>query len=863
MDNNTVLELKGITKTYETAGESVQALKGIDLQFGSSEFVSILGPSGCGKTTMLNIIGGLDRYTSGDLVINGVSTKNYKNRDWDTYRNHSIGFVFQNYYLIPHQSVITNVELSMTLAGVSKKERRERAKEALRMVGLESQMRKRPNQLSGGQMQRVAIARAIVNNPDIILADEPTGALDTQTSIQVMDILKELSKDRLVIMVTHNPDLADRYSTRIVRMLDGLITDDSQIPQTEQITEDTEKASPEKQSNTNTEQISENGMKKKGKKQKVRKPSMSFGTAFGLSLKNLFTKKGRTILTCFAGSIGIIGIALIYAVSQGTTMYIDAVQEETLSSYPLTIQAQTVDTSNILSTFMGKAKELEGHEKDAVYQKDIIYEMINSLTTVTTHENDLQAFKTYIETEWANEESPLHDALNGIQYSYNNDLVVYTKAVDGKITKSDTQALLSQLMSSMSRGGSSSSSSVASMMAGNTWTELLQGEAGEPINELVTNQYDIIYGRWPSSYDEIVLFVDENNELDDMTLYALGLKTEDEVKKLMMSAMMKREVEYESRSWSYEEICSRDFRTILTCDCYALDPETKLYVDTRGTDESLAKLYDNALVLRVVGIARPNEDASSHMVNGTAGYTHGLTEYIIAKAKESQVVKAQLASPDKNIVSGKEFSDQQSDLTKALRKLGYVDLNKPSSISLFASSFAAKDIIEDAIAQYNKGLDKLERIKYTDYVGIIMSSVTTIINAITYVLIAFVSVSLIVSSIMIGVITLISVQERTKEIGILRAIGASKRNVSTMFNAETGIIGFVSGLFGVGLTWLLTIPINAILHAVTGIGTLGAYLPPRVAMILVLISTLLTLIAGIIPSRSAAKKDPVVALRTE
>jgi len=999
-----LLELKKIKKVYHTGGEDIEALKGIDLKFRDNEFVSILGPSGCGKTTLLNIIGGLDQYTSGDLVINGISTKEYKDRDWDTYRNHSVGFVFQSYNLIPHQTVLSNVELALTLSGVSKKERRKRAKEALEKVGLANQIRKKPSQLSGGQMQRVAIARAIVNNPDIILADEPTGALDTETSIQVMDILKEIAKDRLVVMVTHNPDLAEKYSTRIVKMLDGNIISDSKPITDEELQKETAKAQSREEIN-----------------RKKKKPSMSFGTSFGLSLKNLITKKGRTALTSFAGSIGIIGIALIYAVSSGTTTFIDHVQEETLASYPLTIEAKNVDITTLLSTFMGKAHSVSEHEDDAIYQKAMLYEMTNAMNSLETQENDLKAFKEYIEKERTDENSKLGMALAGVQYSYDIDLQVYTKNVDGTIIRSDTEAMTLELMkkylnidmSNMlalrerSIMGSSSSIMTSSM---NLWKELIPGENGEAVNDVIERQYDLVYGRWPSRYDEIILFVDENNEIDDMTLYALGLKSEEEMKKLMEASVNHTTVDYEVQKWSYEEICDMDFRTVLNSDCYIYDEKTGTYTDLRNTEAGLKYLYDNALKLKVVGIAKPSENSIASSNRSYIGYTSDLTKYVIENAYNSEAVKEQKANPNIDIFTGLPFKDndgtvtteekakefkeyiealdvsgkanayikimsipsdeeieqfisstlenmsradmeaamapaivQQTGMDEAtitgyissmsdddlkamfiqalteqysaqyaeqvnrqmssmtneqlaaaldmevsqyndemcaklydeilefsdstyednLIKLGCVDMDSPTAINLYASTFENKDAIKDAIAEYNESVDDLKEITYTDYVGLMMSSVTTIINAITYVLIAFVAVSLIVSSIMIGVITLISVQERTKEIGILRAIGASKRNISTMFSAETVIIGFTSGLLGVVITYLLCIPINLILHRLTGLNNLSAILPVQTAVILIVISILLTLIAGIIPSRSAAKKDPVVALRTE
>ena len=1002
-----MLELKHITKEYPAGGQPVEALKGVDLQFRESEFVSILGPSGCGKTTLLNIIGGLDQYTSGDLVINGRSTKDFKDRDWDAYRNHSIGFVFQSYNLIPHQTVLQNVELALTLSGVSKGERRRRAKEALEQVGLGSQLRKRPSEMSGGQMQRVAIARAIVNDPDIILADEPTGALDTETSIQVMEILKEISKDRLVVMVTHNPDLAQQYSTRIVRMLDG------------EVTGDTAPLSPE-EAQRERAQSSE----KAEAARKVKRPSMSFATSFTLSLKNLFTKKGRTALTSFAGSIGIIGIALIYAVSQGTTSYIDAIQEDTLSSYPLTLEAQTMDLGSLMEEFIDAAQSDGDHDMDSVYEKPMVYNMVNALSAADTIENDLRSFKEYLEKRRADPEDPLYSAISGVQYTYDTQLLVYTETVDGAILHSDSQELMEDLlreyfgidMSSMndlqdSYGGMSALSSLSpsgsSMVL---WQEMLSGDDGALISPLLESQYDLVYGSWPNDYNEVVLVLDENNELDDMALYALGLKPQEEMDAIMQAAVDQTEVELDSQNWSYEDICSREYRTILNSDCYAFDQASGLYTDLRDTDAGLRYLYDNGIPLKVSGIIRPNENASAHMLSGSIGYTSALTEYMAQQAADSPAVQAQLDDPNKDIFTGLPFQETTGDLTaeekeaafreyvslldekgKAetylaiqsiptqeqvdeavsqstgsmdraqmeeslstaltsqagldegevkdyvssmsdqelsdlftqmaeeqyraqyaagvqeqmagmdtaqlaaaldaametyttdqcgeyydqaltfsdstyednLKTLGYVDLDDPATINMYAASFEDKDVIEQAIADYNDSVDDLQQIQYTDYIGLMMSSITTIINAITYVLIAFVAVSLVVSSIMIGVITLISVQERTKEIGILRAIGASKRNVSRMFNAETIIIGFASGALGVIITGLLCIPINLILHNVTGIQTLNAYLPPQVALILILISTGLTLFSGIIPSRSAAKKDPVVALRTE
>ena len=1002
-----MLELKNIVKTYPAGEGQVHALRGIDLQFRQNEFVSILGPSGCGKTTMLNIIGGLDQYTAGDLIINGRSTKDFKDRDWDAYRNHSVGFVFQSYNLIPHQSVLQNVELALTLSGVPKQERRQRAKKALEQVGLGDQLKKRPGEMSGGQMQRVAIARALVNDPDIILADEPTGALDTETSLQVMEILKEVAKDRLVVMVTHNPDLAERYSTRIIRMLDGVITGDS-MPVTEREVE----LAPKKEQG------------------KIKKPSMSFGTAFMLSLKNLFTKKGRTTLTAFAGSIGIIGIALILAISQGMTTYIDTVQEEALSSYPLAIQDATIDMSSLMETFMGMNSENSQHELDAVYKKSAIYDMINALNSLDMMENDLRSFKQFVDQQLADEESTLYGAVSGVQYSYRLPLLVYTKSLDGNIIPSDTQQLMSAIIAEYmgadvtSMMGVSTGSSMMSTMASSSmsmsqsamslWQEMLEGKDGAPVSPVLQNQYDLVYGSWPNSYDEIVLVLDQNNELDDMTLYAMGLLSEADIDKIMAAAMDGTTLEKDNRKWEFEDICKQEYRVILNSSCYTYDEATGLYKDLRDTEAGMRFLYDSALKLKVTGIIRPNENASATMLTGSIGYTRALTEYVITQSQNSAAIQAQRENPELDVITGLPFHENTGNLTNAqkaeelrayladmtemekaaayiqikaipapeyveqmvaqalsgttreemesimvqaltmqmgvsgdevtnyvanmtdeeiteiygqivaeqvkqtyaqmvmqqmsqsmasmgpgalaamldtelatytdeqcgryydeivefsdstlednLLTLGYVDLEEPSAVNIFASSFANKDLIEEVIADYNEGKDELEKIKYTDYIGIMLASITTIINAITYVLIAFVAISLIVSSIMIGVITLISVQERTKEIGILRAIGASKKNVSSMFTAETVIIGFAAGLLGVVVTYLLCIPINAIINHLTGIPNLDAILPFNAALILIGISVVLTLIAGMIPSRSAAKKDPVVALRTE
>ena len=1008
-----MLELRNIKKDYPMGNTVVHALKGVSIQFRRSEFVSILGPSGCGKTTLLNIIGGLDQYTDGDLIINGRSTKSFQDRDWDSYRNHSVGFVFQSYNLIPHQTVLRNVELALTLSGVSRSQRRDRAVEALEKVGLGNQLYKRPSEMSGGQMQRVAIARAIVNNPDIILADEPTGALDTETSVQVMELLKEISKDRLIVMVTHNPPLAEKYSSRIIRVLDGNLISDS---------------NPLTPAEVEQERAVDNAELEANKGKKIRKPSMSFATSFGLSLKNLFTKKGRTTLTAFAGSIGIIGIALILSVSRGMTDYIDVTQENALSSYPLSIQATNIDLTSLIQTFMNLNTETGDHDKDAVYERPAVQELVSAINNLDVAQNDLKSFKTYLEGQLADPESALSGALSGIQYSYNISPQIYTKNADGEIIHSDTTEMMQQLLISMMGTGAADASwmtgssgttsgstsatdmtSMSSMMGGGMmtlWQELLPGKDGAAVNDLLTRQYDLIYGSWPASYDQVVLVVDENNELDDMTLYALGLISQDE----MMDIADGGDDTARKTQWSYEEICNSDFRLILPSSCYSYDENTGLYTDLRDTDAGLKYLYDNALKLHVTGIIRQNPDVETTMISGKICYTSGLIDYIVDQANQSEAVQAQKANPDKDVLTGLPFASRADSLTKAekekemrayidgldqagkaqvyvqimslpdedmitqqvdqmladmsrddmvstlsqvltqqmsvsqdqidsyladmseedlkstfsqmltaqmktqyaqqvtqqlamlpdsqkvsalelamdgytpdqwaeyydkimefsdatyednLTTLGCVDLDSPSAINLYSASFDSKDAVEAVIADYNATVDELHQISYTDYVGLMMSAVTSIINAITYVLIAFVAISLIVSSIMIGVITLISVQERTREIGILRAIGASKRDVSVMFNAETVIIGFASGLLGVLVTYLLCIPINMVMHAVTKIQSLNAVLPVPAAIILIAISVFLTLISGLIPSRSAAKKDPVVALRSE
>ncbi len=1006
-----MLKLQNIVKNYTAGDSTVQALKGIDLEFRESEFVAILGHSGCGKTTMLNIIGGLDHYTSGDLVINGKSTKDFSDSDWDTYRNHSIGFVFQTYNLIPHQTVLANVELALTLSGVSKAQRRERAKKALEDVGLGDQLYKKPNQMSGGQMQRVAIARALVNDPDILLADEPTGALDSETSVQVMEILKEIAKDRLIIMVTHNPELADSYANRIIRLKDGLITGDS-----------------------NPYTAEEAGKQELGKQ---KKPSMSFFTALSLSLTNLMTKKGRTFLTAFAGSIGIIGIALILSLSNGIQTYIDKVQEDTLSSYPITLEAETMDMSALAASMMGVQPEMDEdtnaesfeNNPERIYSNTILYDMITALMSTETSKNNLKDFKTYLEDE----ASPINSHVSAIQYSYDLDMTIYAKDIEGNIFKSDVTELMQNAMSHMYGGDYSSFfatyGEAYAMME--VWQEMLPGMTdGEGlVNGLITEQYDVIYGRLPEAYDEVVLFVNERNEISDLVIYCMGLAAEDTILGTLGELMEGNTENAEKfvENWSYEDICSTTFKIVLPAEFYRHDAATGAYTDISATSAGMDYLYnseDIGTTVKIVGILRPNADAVGGMMSGSIGYTAALTEYLVEKSMDMPILAEQKADPETDVISGLPFltddyfvseeqktgditeyiktlstaekadiyvsvmsqasdeyvsaivEQQMAEMTREyieemvvesyaqemgvdretimgyivqmddetlfayvadaiaeqvraqyaegvaaqmamltteqlstamdtilqgdetvmqyagltpftteqyvymydtfmpptvsegtyednLKLLGDVDFASPKTINIYASTFEDKDSISEAIEAYNDSADEEDKIEYTDYVALLMSSITTIINAISYVLIAFVAISLVVSSIMIGIITYISVLERTKEIGILRAIGASKRDISRVFNAETLIIGFVSGAIGIGMTLLLIIPINAIVHHLTGIQSLSAVLPPAAGAILVCISMILTFIAGLVPSGIAARKDPVEALRTE
>ena len=868
-----MLKLKNIKKIYVSGDEKVEALKGINIEFRESEFVSILGQSGCGKTTLLNIIGGLDRYTSGDLIINGKSTKDFKDRDWDAYRNYSVGFVFQSYNLIGHQTVLSNVELALTISGVSRKERKQRAIKALEEVGLKEQIHKKPNQLSGGQMQRVAIARALVNNPDIILADEPTGALDTKTSVQVMEILKKISKDKLIIMVTHNPELAEKYSSRIIKILDGKITDDSDL---------IEHQKEEKQQDT-----------------KKRRTSMKFLTALRLSLNNLMTKKGRTILTSFAGSIGIIGIALILAISTGVQNYIDKVEEDTLSSYPITIEESTVDMSSLMQSMMGDDTEsnTENREEERAYSADIMNDMITTLSNKKQN-NNLKELKKYLD-EGNNE---IIKNSNSIEYGYDLNINLYRADTDKGIVRVNPSTVMNAFgMGDMieAQNNSAMSSVFGSSMMTNTdiCFEMRDNQ------QLLESQYDLVKGNWPKQYNEVVLVLKEDGRIDDYTLYSLGLKNQSELKDKWKAVENgeKLDENQESTSYSYDDLLNLQFKLLLNSDYY--QKQNGLWINKEDDEKYLKDKINNAETVKIVGIIKQNEQSAvSTSVTSGIGYTKQLKEYVVEKSNDAQIVKEQKENRDVNVFSGLDFptddnttsmenltteqrlamskltseeiaqmmetysANKDASYEKNLQKLGAVDIDTPTSISIYPKDFEAKDKISKAIDEYNQkqrddGKEE-NTISYTDIVGTMMKSVSQIINTISYVLIAFVAISLVVSSIMIGIITYISVLERTKEIGILRAIGASKKDISRVFNAETLIIGLISGLIGIGITVLLTLPINSMIYAVTGVKVVTA-VPFKAGVVLVLISMFLTIIAGLIPAKIASKKDPVIALRTE
>ena len=979
-----MLSLKDIKKDYVVGDSTVSALKGVSIDFRENEFVSILGPSGCGKTTLLNIIGGLDRYTSGDLNINGKSTKDFKDCDWDSYRNHSIGFVFQSYNLIPHQTVLSNVELALTLSGVSKSERRERAVKALEQVGLGDQLHKKPNQMSGGQMQRVAIARALVNEPDILLADEPTGALDTETSVQIMELLKSISKDKLIIMVTHNPELAMKYSSRIIKLLDGKVIDDSD-PLDKNVVEPIKK--PEKEPT----KADKKAAKKERKKLKT---SMNFLTALSLSRNNLMTKKARTLLTSFAGSIGIIGIALILSISNGVQLYIDQVQSDTLSSYPLQITKTTASIGEIMNTMAKNHEDSANHDKDKVYSQNAMGEMINTLME-ETKVNNLEKFKKYLD-----ENSDLKDLTSDVQYTYATTLNVFTEDDDG-VKQVNPSTLLEDMgyMSSTQTEAMSMSGSMGGMMGMGTdvWSEMIDNE------DLISKQYDVIAGRLPEKYNEVVLVVDKNNEINDYVLYSLGLLDPSSLNGIVRRALAGEDISVDSKQhvYTYDELLDLKFKVVPTPDFY--EKKDGVWEDMTGDEDYMKKAVANGTEISVVGILRPDEDASSASISGAIGYRHDLMTYLIDEVDKSEIVKEQKDNPDIDVFTGLKFkgdeaqadtdtnagdssaavsdsaaeskaekaedsseadkksaamaamgdssmeipegmteeqykalmeqsgaadtselagmgmdamgsmdmsaiqsgdmssltetqkkyiaslSDEQMDLMKQMLKeqsdtnaeqlansgkystsnydnnmktLGYSVVEDPDSINIYPVDFASKEKIIDIIDDYNDSVGEEDKIEYTDYVGLMMSSITSIINAISYVLIAFVAISLVVSSIMIGIITYISVLERTKEIGILRSIGASKRDISRVFNAETVIVGFVAGALGIIISYLLTIPINMIIAHLTDV-PIRASIPVSAAVILIAISVCLTLIAGLFPSRVAAKKDPVIALRTE
>ena len=920
-----MLQLKNIVKSY-TVGELTQvALKGISLNFRENEFVSILGQSGSGKTTMLNIIGGLDRYDSGDLVINGVSTKKYRDADWDAYRNTSIGFVFQSYNLIPHQNVLLNVEMALTLSGISRKERRKRAVEVLKKVGLQDHIHKKPNQLSGGQMQRVAIARALINNPDILLADEPTGALDTETSIQIMNLLKQIAEEKLVIMVTHNPELAEVYSTRIVNLKDGQITSD-----------------------TNPFDVPEGSVEEKLTKNQKR-VSMSFWTSLGLSFANLRTKIGRTILTSFAGSIGIIGIALILALSTGMNQYITRVQKETMTSYPITISSQTIDATSIMQLrgqMLGLSSQKETKEYDDKVHTD--YQSLKQSDAVTNNliQNNLAEFKKYLDDPT----SEIHQYVgeNGIIYSYNISFGVYVKNPNQQLINTNIELDGGNGNSNRPRMFNFVNMGVNNESAKN-FSEMVAGTNGQPISSVVTDSYDMVAGSWPTSYNEVVMVLNENNSIPVQSMYQLGFITKEQYTAAKNQLANKQDGE--DFTLSYEDMLQKIFYLVPSSENYVKN-ENGSYSQIKNPEYDTDGLMNKSIPLKVTGIIRPKEDAKNATINTVVAYTNLLTNYVIDRANESAIVQAQKNTPEINVLNGVRFNattDEEKiqdtkeyllnlsedekvnmyqlilyydgksqnqeinedtnsfdmnalsklsmnpqsgisgmlenylndspntttllaiyndyiggkSLEKNLASFGAVSYESPSSISIYADSFENKDAIGKVIENYNNTVGEDSKISYTDYVALMTSSLTTIINGISYILIAFVAVSLIVSSIMIGIITYISVMERTKEIGILRALGASKKNISQLFNAETFIIGIFSGILGIGITLLLLIPINNVIQTISKIEDLSAVLPLESAGVLILISTIITVIGGFIPSRSAAKKDPVEALRTE
>ena len=909
-----MLQIKNITKTYDTGALQQKALDDVSFNLRDNEFVSVLGHSGSGKTTLLNIIGGLDRYDDGDIIINGISTKKYSDRDWDSYRNHSVGFVFQSYNLIPHQSVLSNVELALTISGISSNERKERATKALEEVGLKEHLHKRPNQLSGGQMQRVAIARALVNEPDILLADEPTGALDSDTSVQIMELLKKVAKDRLVVMVTHNPELAHNYSNRIIELQDGVIISDSHPL------------------NLEDEKVTQPEHKSMGK------ASMSFLTALSLSFNNLKSKKGRTFLTAFAGSIGIIGIALILSLSTGVNDYIDNIQQDTMTAYPITIEEQSIDLDSLveirnetIGDYASSEEAEVDHALDSVYSNTTSLELISS-TSSTFRENNLTSFKKYLDDS-SNDISP-YIGKNGIVYSYDVNFDLFTYDEDDTFINTDGSTFSdddSQEMPGFQIPDSPLTTSESNI------SELIPGVDENLISPVITDNYEVLYGDWPKEYNEIILAVDQNNEIDTTALYELGILPAEEYEDLLDQMDKGEEIDIESQKISYEELADQTFYLLPASDYYIEDENGNF--ESIADDETAVEnlVEEKGLEIKVAGIVKPVEDATTTAITTPVAYTNALTKYLIDYAKDSEIVQLQEESPDINILNGLHFEatsddekiedtreylanltiSEKADFVRSMQEneeegeqmpgampgiseeqlaasfdglvetldsesllsiydnsispgsyddnmkaFGVVSLDAPSSISIYADNFEDKEAISAGIDDYNASVDEEEKITYADFAGLIMSSVTEIINVITYVLIAFVSVSLVVSSIMIGIITYISVLERTKEIGILRAIGASKGNISTVFNAETIIIGLFSGLLGVGLTYLSHIPLNMILENLLGEGV-RASLSVTSSVVLVFLSIVLSFIAGLIPSRQASEKDPVDALRSE
>ena len=845
-----MLELRNITKTYKMVSEEIKALNKVNLKFRDSEFVSVLGQSGSGKTTLLNIIGGLDHYTTGDLIINGVSTKKYKDKDWDTYRNHKVGFVFQSYNLIPHQTALQNVELALTLSGVNKKERKRRSIDILKKVGLSREINKRPNQMSGGQMQRVAIARALVNDPDVLLADEPTGALDNKTSVQIMELLKEIAKDRLVIMVTHNPEIANKYSTRIINLLDGEVTNDSNPCNIEDSKKDNRKS---------------------------KKTQMSFRTALSLSLNNLMTKKGRTILTAFAGSIGIIGIALILSLSNGIQKYIDKTEEETLSSYPLTIEKESVDMGTLISSLSGGGKSKK-HKDDKIYANNIMGDMFVTMSS-KVKSNDIEAFKKFLDNH-----KTIGKYTSEISYGFNTTLNIYK---EDEVLRVNPTTIFDSI--GMDTNG------ISGIYSGylsnyDVFFEMLNND------KLMKQQYDIVDGRWPEKYNELVLTVDKNNNISDYTLYSLGILSQDELKKQFANMTSGKEVNFEHTSYKTKDLVGLKYKLLVNTDLY--QKKNGIWLDMSNDKEWIKNKLKDSIELEIVGIIKPNEEAVGGGSSvGMVGYSSKLVTELLTRINDSEIVKEQKNNPDINIFTGQKFQSNTSfdinslspqelanlqkmsqeemavyiktmsdNLTATyeqnIRKFGSVELDNPDFVSIYPKDFDSKEEIVKIIDEYNKDKKEEDKITYNDLVGVMMSSISTIVNVVSAVLIAFVAISLVVSSIMIAIITYISVIERTKEIGILRAMGASKKDISRVFNAETLIEGFAAGLFGIVITFLLTIPINIIIKKIVNISGI-AKLPPVAAIILIIISVILTVIAGFIPAKIASKKDPVIALRTE